>query len=215
MRIFLLLLASLFVGSAVFAAEPRNIDELKNEIRAYVQSGEYAAALAMEAAKADAWLVARAEQRKPGEQLAVVFDLDETLWSNWAFIAEEDIGGSDARWNIWMAEGRATAIEPVRAVYRTARRLGLAVFFLTGRRERFRVATEKNLRAIECADDAALIMKPDTWKGTAAEFKTGERAKIEGRGFVIVANLGDQVSDLAGGHAEKTFKFPDPFYFTP
>jgi hypothetical protein len=29
-----------------------------------------------------------------------------------------------------------------------------------------------------------------------------------------VANLGDQVSDLSGGFAEKTFKLPDPFYLT-
>jgi acid phosphatase len=31
---------------------------------------------------------------------------------------------------------------------------------------------------------------------------------------VIIANMGDQASDLAGGHAEKTFKLPNPFYLT-
>ena len=34
-------------------------------------------------------------------------------------------------------------------------------------------------------------------------------------GRVIIANLGDQDSDLTGGYAERTFKLPDPFYFTP
>jgi hypothetical protein len=29
---------------------------------------------------------------------------------------------------------------------------------------------------------------------------------------VIIANLGDQFSDLAGGYAERTFKLPNPFY---
>ena len=113
------------------------------------------------------------------------------------------------------AQGKATAKEPVRGVYRTARRLGIEIYFITGRRERLREATERNLRVIECAECAALIMKPDAWKGTATAFKTAEREKIERRGFVIVASLGDQKSDLVGGHAERTFKFPDPFYFTP
>jgi hypothetical protein len=28
-----------------------------------------------------------------------------------------------------------------------------------------------------------------------------------------VVNLGDQESDLDGGHAERAFKLPNPFYF--
>jgi len=31
----------------------------------------------------------------------------------------------------------------------------------------------------------------------------------------LIANIGDRDSDLAGGHAERAFKLPDPFYFTP
>jgi len=27
--------------------------------------------------------------------------------------------------------------------------------------------------------------------------------------------VGDQLSDLSGGHAERTFKVPNPFYFVP
>ena len=30
-----------------------------------------------------------------------------------------------------------------------------------------------------------------------------------------IANLGDQESDLIGGHAERTFKLPNPFYLMP
>jgi hypothetical protein len=32
-------------------------------------------------------------------------------------------------------------------------------------------------------------------------------------GFTIIANIGDQKSDLEGGYAEMTFKVPSPFYF--
>ena len=46
-------------------------------------------------------------------------------------------------------------------------------------------------------------------------FKSGERAALEGQGYRILANVGDQESDLAGGHADRSFKLPNPFYFIP
>jgi hypothetical protein len=32
-------------------------------------------------------------------------------------------------------------------------------------------------------------------------------------GYDIVVNAGDQESDLEGGHADRAFKLPNPFYF--
>ena len=45
-------------------------------------------------------------------------------------------------------------------------------------------------------------------------FKSAERADI-GKNFTIIANIGDQQSDLAGGYAERTWKVPNPFYYIP
>ena len=45
--------------------------------------------------------------------------------------------------------------------------------------------------------------------------KSGTRAYIESLGFKIVANFGDQFSDLLGGYAVKTFKMPNPNYYLP
>ena len=42
-------------------------------------------------------------------------------------------------------------------------------------------------------------------------YKSGERAKIESQGYRIVANVGDQESDLQGGHADRAFKLPNPY----
>ncbi|MFX5743177.1 HAD family acid phosphatase, partial [Acinetobacter baumannii] len=47
------------------------------------------------------------------------------------------------------------------------------------------------------------------------DYKTSKRIDIENRGFTIIASIGDQKSDLAGGHAEMTYKLPNPFYFIP
>ncbi len=62
----------------------------------------------------------------------------------------------------------------------------------------------------------ALIMRPPglTLKSTA-DFKAPERGKIAAQGYTIIANVGDQPSDLAGGFAERGFLVPNPFYRIP
>jgi predicted secreted acid phosphatase len=46
-------------------------------------------------------------------------------------------------------------------------------------------------------------------------YKSGTRAYIESQGYNIVADIGDQFSDLLGGFADKTFKMPNPNYYLP
>ena len=50
---------------------------------------------------------------------------------------------------------------------------------------------------------------------SAVDFKAPVRAGIEDEGRTIIANMGDQPSDLAGGHAERAFLLPNPFYRIP
>lgn len=211
-----LFLAGWLLTSAAFAAppsrEPANLDVLKHEITAYVDTGKYHDDIVAVAAEATAWLERRAAQG--GVRLTVVFDLDETLISNWSHMKQMGFGYVPAAWTAWVQSGGAPAIEPVKEVYRTARRLGIDVVFLTGRSESDRGGTEKNLRAIGCGDYAALLCQPDLTKESTGKFKAATRARLEAEGRVIIANIGDQDSDLAGGHAEKTFKLPNPFYVT-
>jgi len=47
------------------------------------------------------------------------------------------------------------------------------------------------------------------------QYKSGTRAYIESQGYTIVANFGDQFSDLLGNYALKTFKMPNPNYYLP
>jgi len=47
------------------------------------------------------------------------------------------------------------------------------------------------------------------------QYKSGTRAYIESQGYDIVADLGDQFSDLEGDHADKVFKMPNPNYYLP
>jgi acid phosphatase len=192
------------------AREPANLDLHKQELRAYVASGEYDRGSAAVAAQASTWLEQRVKQG--GGRLAIVFDLDETLLSNMPEMNRQDFGYVPAAWNAWVAEASAPAIEPVRELYRTARRLGVEVIFLSGRWESARASTVLNLKRIGCGEYAALICRPDGSAETIGAYKLAERRKLAAAGYVIIANIGDQDSDLVGGFAEKTFKLPDPFY---
>jgi acid phosphatase len=193
--------------------DPRNLSELKVEVKAYVDSGDYARDLAAVAAPAKSWIDRRA--RSHGGKTAVVFDIDETTLSNFEHMVEADWGYQPVAWDAWMATSRAPAIEPMREVYQTARANNVAVFFITGRTEKDRSATERNLRAQGMGDFVELILRPNGNKSPAALYKTAERKRITGLGYTIIGNFGDQQTDLDGGYAERAFKLPNPFYLIP
>lgn len=197
------------------AVEPVNLGLRKEEIRRYVASGEYSRDLAAVAAQAKAWIEERASRgAAAGRKLAVVFDLDETLLSNWPEMDREDLGFEPTAFSAWVEQGKCPPIQPVCEVYRAARERGVAVIYVTGRLEESRAATERNLRAIGCADYAALILRPDGATEPEGALKPAARARLEAEGYTIIATIGDQESDLSGGHAERGFKLPGPFYLT-
>jgi acid phosphatase len=112
--------------------------------------------------------------------------------------------------------GSADVIAPTLEVFRTSRARGIDVFFITGRREANRRGVESNLRAVGYDDFKSVAMRPnDLHNKSAADFKAPERAKIAAAGYTIIANVGDQPSDLAGGYAERTFLIPNPYYRIP
>jgi predicted secreted acid phosphatase len=115
----------------------------------------------------------------------------------------------------WITLARAEPIRPVLELARFAREKGVAVFLLTGRPERLRVATEANLKAAGY-EWTAVLLKPDALNvGSAVEFKAPERKKLIDQGHVIVVNVGDQTSDLDGGHAEPTYTCRIPSISSP
>ena len=203
------------------ASQPANVGDAGNAALAYHDSGDYDRGLAEVAGKAGQWIAARA---KTAKQPALVLDIDETALSNWEIIKRDDfgrpIGGpcdlaldAPCGWAAWDQLGRDPAIVPTLQVFQQAAAQGVAVFFLTGRPENQRAATERNLRAVGYDGFAKLYMVPDGQHfASAADFKAPIRAQLEQQGYTIIANMGDQPSDLAGGHAERSFLLPDPFY---
>jgi acid phosphatase len=205
----------------VFAATP-SLVETKREVSAYVDSGRYEADVAAVVDQARAFLESRVAR---GGKLAIVLDIDETALSNlpsfrandWGFIVPGpcDLPRGPCGLIAWIGMAQAEPIKPVLALARLARERGVAVFFLTGRPERLRAATERNLQAAGY-EWTGVLLKPDALNTqSAVEFKAPERKKLMDQGYTVIVNMGDQMSDLEGGFAERTYKLPNPFYFVP
>lgn len=202
---------SVFAPPAV-AIEPANLEPHKKELTRYIESGEYGTGIARVALQASKYVAKRAARAKPGQKLAIVFDIDETVLSNLTLMQSYGFGYNPKVWSEWIAEARAPAILPVQTVYETAVRHGVAVFFVTARTEPQRSATERNLRTVGYDSYAnAFFRRPEDLR-TTRQYKTAIRTEIESAGYTIIANVGDQESDLLGGHAERFFKLPNPFY---
>ncbi len=199
------------MSERVTIAEPNNLSVLKWSLLDYIDDGRYEAGIAEVAAQAKAWVEQRAAQ---GGKLAMIFDLDETLLSNLKHIRSMDFGYVPPLWDRWVASADCPVIEPVVAVYRAARAHNVTVFYMTGRRTSDAEGTIKNLQLTDLADYAGLYFKPNEYMDTTQSFKTATRQKITEDGYTIIANIGDQHSDLDGGFSERTFKLPNPFYTT-
>jgi predicted secreted acid phosphatase len=217
----LLISVTIFIGSA--HAEPTNIAQLKKELKDY-HAKLYSEEIASRVQEADDWIRKRAPQVK---RPALVLDIDETSLSNWDEIVANDftfvaIGPCSAPpafpcGNLaWDQSTRATAIEPILKLFSDALSLHVTVFFITGRDEEpmERAATELNLWKVGYQGWEHIYMRPVPHSGSVSEYKTGKRQEIS-RQFTVIANIGDQDSDLVGGFAEKPFKLPNPFYLIP
>jgi acid phosphatase len=203
-------------------ASPPSLVDTKRQVSEYIDSGRYDADIGAVAEQARVFLESRAQREG---KLAIVVDVDETALSNLPSLRANDygfiVGGpcdlprGPCGLFTWIGMARAEPIKPVLALVRLARERGVAVFFLTGRPERLRAATEANLRAAGY-EWTGLLLKPDnlTTK-SAVEFKAPERKKLQDQGYTIIVNIGDQMSDLDGGVAERTYKLPNPFYLVP
>jgi predicted secreted acid phosphatase len=103
------------------------------------------------------------------------------------------------------------------ALVKKAQSLGVDVFFITGRPESQRAATEANLKAAGYADWKGLALKqPGVTYASTSAYKAGERQKIVDSGYTLLLNMGDQWSDLQWPPmALHNVKLPNPFYYLP
>jgi len=205
-----------------------NIDAVKKALRDY-RDKDYAADMAAVYAAAQAYVERRAgEVKNP----AVVLDIDETTLSNWPNISADDFGfvsggrcddlpSGPCGFNAWILQAKAEAFPSALKFFNAVKAKGVAVIFLSSRRDNQRQATLWNLDQAGYQGWEKLITRPDRDDFKSARtFKSKARDEFfAGSRFTLIANIGDQQSDIdqepgiAGGKAECGFKLPNPFYF--
>ena len=208
-------------------AKGSNIDTYKRQLIKYHDGGNYIADIAAVMDAATAYVLGRAKEvRRP----AVVLDIDETSLSNWDNLKADDFGFIEGGtcslqekmpcgFSDWIDRAIAPPIEPTLKFFNSLRAKddNIAVFFITGRRDKQRQATLWNLDRAGFNGWAGLATRPDDQHGSIVPFKSGERDKVAEK-YTILANIGDQDSDLEdlkGKSAECSFKLPNPYYFIP
>jgi acid phosphatase len=224
--VFLALILSCCMGAAAQAVAPlapsesiQNLNNVKAQLRAYHDCTRptvcYQHDLDVQADRAIAFLHRRVLHPSTEEKLALILDIDETTLSNYDEMAGADFAYDSARFNAWVDSAQAPAIAGTLRLYKEAQRLGVAVFFLTGRTESQRAVTEQNLRNVGFDNWQQLILRQTDEESTSAlDYKSAARGRIAASGYKIILNVGDQWSDLRGKPlAEYSVKYPDPFYF--
>ncbi|MBL1095800.1 HAD family acid phosphatase [Streptomyces coffeae] len=127
-----------------------------------------------------------------GQKQAIVLDIDNTS-------LETDLGFTLPQ----------HAVDPVLKLTQYAHQRGVDIFFVTARPGIIYPVTKCNLEHVGYAvKDLYVRFLPDLFKDVG-EYKAAQRAKIEEKGYTIIANIGNTPTDLVGGHAERHFKLPD------
>ncbi|MFD3332608.1 HAD family acid phosphatase [Streptomyces sp. NPDC058700] len=101
------------------------------------------------------------------------------------------------------------AIADVRDLVDGAHARGVDVFFVTARPGILHSLTDWNLKQAGYPVDGLYVRSLPDLFGEVGAYKTAKRAEIEAKGYTIIANIGNNTTDLVGGHAERTFKLPD------
>jgi predicted secreted acid phosphatase len=217
MKTGLIVLTALLLAIVPVASATDPTGQSAAQIRQFYDSGDWNRAVVKQVKKAKAFLKQRTQAKGAPKKPALVLDIDETGLDNYPCLDEK--GGLPYDGGIYagcVAAYDAPAVKPVLSLFKRARELKVAVFFITGRPEAIRDGTLKNLRSAGYTGKYELILEPEGYDNESrVPYKSGARRKIQKRGFKILANVGDQQSDLKGGFSERTYKLPNPIYVTP
>ncbi len=180
--------------------------------------------------------VASRQHRNP----AIVLDADDTtLWTYDMEVADMHFVFDPALQDEWVQDERFPATPSMTSLVSVAERSGCTIIGLTGRNDGQEEATIADLNRVGYPQFSATKRGTETyytkWTGVGAsqqpsyvtcaaakcttiEYKAQTRAHIESRAggrYDVVANFGDQYSDLIGGSADRSVKLPNPTYYLP
>jgi predicted secreted acid phosphatase len=204
------------------------------QLHQFSPTGAYAQQTEGIADKAEHYLARKAHHHSerghghgPSGTPAILFDIDDTTLNTYSYEIYSSFVYNPTSNAAFVNAGSKSVFPAVPGMTDLEAKAvadGYTVFFLTGRPATQLPGTEANLTdAGYTFDEANIYLKDQTkpWLSTCAptctttQYKSLTRKYIESQGYDIVANFGDQFSDLNGGYADKTFKMPNPMYYLP
>ena len=218
-------------------AQVPNVTLVENAIKAYygdtvAASGDHIPSTTGNYAKQVAGIEHSAEQylakyhSRSNAKKAIVFDVDDTTLNTYNYEIFSNFAYNPTTNAEFVNDARFPEVYGMPALAKFASTHGYTIFYITGRPEAQRAGTVTNLAKVGyTAPDANHLYLKNTASPpaylscgstcTTIQYKSGTRAHIESLGYDIVANFGDQYSDLIGGYADHTFKMPNPMYYLP
>jgi hypothetical protein len=212
-----------YYGDEVDPSRTNPIDG--SPIHTFDPHGNYAHEMGRIVAHAEKTLASKKLRPRHTTHKAVLFDVDDTLLNTYPYEIYSNFVYNPTSNAAFVNSLTFRAVPHMVSLEKRAEKLGYTIFFLTGRPETQRTGTIANLTH-EGYDvtSSRMFLKDytaDPWLSSCAstcttiQYKSLTRKHIEGLGYRIVGNFGDQYSDLLGGYAERTFKLPNPMYYLP
>jgi hypothetical protein len=204
--------------------DPYAGDGVDKQLHTFSPTSAYAHEMGGIERDAARYLNAAAHHRHSGKK-AILLDVDDTTLNTYSYEIYSNFVYDPTSNAAFVNAAIFPATPGMPQLVNWAKSRGYTVFFLTGRPESQRAGTVANLQnqGYPVQNDQ-LYLKDytvDTWLSSCApscttiQYKSLTRAHVESLGYDIVGNFGDQYSDLSGGHADRTFKLPNPMYYLP
>jgi acid phosphatase len=188
---------------------PVNLQLAKKDVMSYYESNKYSNDLKK--------IISNAEDEINKLELktnsAVVFDVDETSLSNYESLKKIYFGYDPIKWDNWINEAKAPAIPEVKQFYDFLIMKKMKVIFLSSRKGSQYDVTYRNLKQAGYLEFDTLILKSNSDSNpTSLAFKSRQRELLTQKGYEIIADIGDQKSDLEGNDHGIQIKLPNYLY---
>jgi acid phosphatase len=208
-RVFIASLLLHVCGISSFSRNPVNLTIAKQRVEHYYECGRYDKDMNRIINRA----IKHFKKMERCHKDAVVFDVDDTVLSNYCDEKDIRFGYIPKLSHEWVLRADAPAIDQTKQLYDYLVGRGFRIVFITGRKHDEYDATIKNLKNQGFQHFDKLIVRSEKEADLSAlEYKYIRRAQLVKEGYRIVGNVGDQWSDLKGGNSGYQVKLPNYRY---
>ncbi len=179
--------------------------------RVYVSCGAYKKALTQAVSSLERrfkpWLIDHIRSNDD----VIVFDIDETLVSNLAYLQSVNYAPTTEGFYAYLATAKVVAVVEVLDLATWAVSKGYNVLVLTGRPQRFYDITKQQLAVLGLSGSRVSLRCNDTTLATVA-FKKHVFAQLHRAGKNVLLHATDQCAEVWPGQSLWQLVLPNPFY---